>query len=114
MRQLLGAVEGGCGLTYTITASYDSALLDATSPVFYNSLYDDLRQTILQNMEQLEEYYSCIAASTINRHAILENGLRETIFDNGVRVYVNYSNEPLESPAGRVPAMSFQIQKGTA
>lgn len=114
VRQLLGAVEGGCGLTYTITASYDSALLDATSPVFYNSLYDDLRQTILQNMEQLEEYYSCIAASTINRHAILENGLRETIFDNGVRVYVNYSNEPLESPAGRVPAMSFQIQKGTA
>ena len=114
VRQVLQAVEGGCGLTYTLTAAYDGALLDAASPVFYNSRYEDLRGLILQNVKQLEDVYTRIGGASIKRHAILENGLRETLYDNGVSVYVNYSGEALESPIGRVPPQGFLAQEGAA
>lgn len=110
-RQLLQAVEGGCGLTYTVIASYDGALMDVASTAFYNSAYDDIRSQIIESMEQLSTYYQKIAGATIQRHTILENGLRETVFDNGVSVYVNYSQETLVSPDGRVPPVSFQIRE---
>lgn len=110
-RQLLRAVEGGCGLTYTVTASYDGALIDVASTAFYNSLYDDIRPQIIESMVQLSAYYQKIAGAEIRQHTILENGLRETVFSNGVCVYVNYTLENLDSPNGSVPPMSFRVRE---
>ena len=110
-RQLLQAVEGGCGLTYTVIASYEGSLIDAASTAFYNSLYDDIRPQIIESMAQLSAYYKKIAGAEIQQHTILENGLRETVFNNGVCVYVNYTQENLGSPNGSVPPMSFQVRE---
>lgn len=108
--QLLRAVESGCGLSYTLIADYDTVLLDSTSPVFYNSLYSDIKDTVIENYKSLSDYYEKIADSEIVNHTILESGIRKTVFSNGVTVYVNYSDSEILDSVGKIPAKSFLVE----
>ncbi len=107
--QLLKAVEGGMGLAYTLTAKYDTKLIDSGVPVFYNSLYSDLKDGIVSDSKMLSELYGKIGNSAIKSHKIHGSGLRETVYENGVTVFVNYSSWELNSPAGSVRAHGFLI-----
>lgn len=112
--QLLRSVESGAGLAYTLTNNYSTKLLDDTSTVFYNSLYSDLKEEIAKNYKKVAEYYEKIGNSVIVSHNILENGLRETVFENGVKAYVNYLDIDLDSGSGVVKAKSFLIGEAKA
>ena len=107
--ELLKAVEGGMGLAYTLTAKYDTKLIDSGVPVFYNSLYSDLKDGIISDSKTLSELYGKIGNSAIKSHKIHDSGLRETVYENGVTVFVNYSSGELNSPAGSVRAHGFLI-----
>lgn len=107
--QLLRSVESGAGIAYTLTNSYSTKLLDSTSPVFYNSLYSDLKDDIKESFNKVSDYYEKIGNSKISSHTIHENGLRETVFENGVKVFVNYSESDITFEAGTVPAKSFLV-----
>lgn len=113
-KQLLRAVESGCGISYTLTASYDTVLLDSNSSVFYNSLYSDIKQSVIDEAEKLSEYYEKTGNSKIASHTVLSEGLRCTVFENGVAVYVNYTDSAIDSPAGTVEANSYLIGEGIA
>ena len=106
-RLLLKAVESGCGLTYTVVKNYDKALLDVQTKEFYNSVFDDVRDVIIQNAKQLAEYYEKTNGAVIAKHSILANGLRLTEFDNGTAVYVNFGDAEADTPFGTVPAGGY-------
>lgn len=108
---ILRAVESGCALNYTVMKQWDNPLLSTAHPEFYNGVYDDVVNVIVKNNERLSEYYSKTANAQITSHRILESGARETVFDNGVKVYVNYSNDPVGSPAGEVAALDYLIME---
>lgn len=112
--QLLRAVESGAGIAYTLTNNYSTQLLNCETTVFYNSCYDDLSTEIEANYKKVYTYYEKIGNSEIVSHSILANGLRETVFANGVKVYVNYLNEAIESDLGTVDANSFLVGEATA
>ncbi len=112
--QLLQCVESGAGIAYTLTNRYATKLLDSTSGVFYNSLYSDLKKEIKTNYQKVAAFYEKIGNSEIVSHTICENGLRETVFANGVKVYVNYLNSDLETETGIVKAKSFLIEEAKA
>lgn len=109
--QLLRSVESGAGIAYTVTKAYSTKLLDSTTSLFYNSLYTDLSAEIQENYGKVADYYEKIGSSKIKTHTILENGLRETVFDNGVRVLVNYSDTELADASATVDAMSFLVEE---
>lgn len=107
----LKAVETGSGLGYTVIDSWDSAILNSNNPYFYNSVYGDLKSQICNNVKELSSYYDSISGQRIATHTILEDGLRETVFENGVVVYVNYTDKPITSPAGEVGARNYLIME---
>ena len=103
---ILKAVESGVGLSYTLIKNYDSGLKSVFD--FYHGLsYDDLKASIVSNYNNTADYYKSIKGQSIAEYNILENGLRETVFSNGVTVYVNYSDEAVSTPFGDVAAKSF-------
>ena len=112
--QLLRSVESGAGLAYTITNNYSTQLLDCNTSVFYNSLYKDLKKEIAENYKIVSGLYEKIGNSEITSHTILENGLRETVYSNGVKVYVNYLNKDLETDFGIIKAESFLVGEAKA
>ena len=109
---MLKAVEGGCGLGYTLTAKWDNRLIDSAYPVFYNSTYEDIGPIIIENYEKLKTYYDSIKGAHITSHKILNNGVRETVFDNNTTVYVNLSETALASPAGNIAPYEFKVKEG--
>lgn len=107
--QILRSVESGAGIAYTLTNDYSTKLLDSTSSVFYNSLYEDLKDDIKSVYGSVSSFYEKIGNSKIVSHKIHENGLRETVFQNGVKVFVNYRDTELTCEAGTVSQNSFLV-----
>lgn len=108
-QQLLRAVESGMGISYTLIGDYSTKLLECNSNVFYNSLYKDVKDDIINDYTLVSDYFDKISDSYISEHIILESGLRQTVFSNGVSVFVNYTDKEISSDAGIVPANSFLV-----
>ena len=113
-RIVLGAVESGIGLNYTITNQWDNVLIDAVYPYFYATLYADVKDDIIANYSELADYYKKIDGAKIVSNTIVESGVHCTVFDNGVTVYVNYNNSAVSTPAGECAAEGYIITGGVA
>lgn len=111
-KQILKAVESGCGLAYTVIGNYDKVLLDIETKSFYNSCFEDISEDIINNSNELSDYYEKIMGASIVKHTILQNGLRSTEFDNGTVVYVNYGENDAVTPFGNVSASGYVIGGG--
>lgn len=111
-KQILRAVESGTGLNYTVMNSWDNSLIDSNFPLFYTGVYNYIQDDIVNAVKSLAEYYDKIGNAHIKKHSITESGLRETVFDNGTVVYVNYSDMPLLTSKGQeVAAMGYLISE---
>ena len=108
-RAILLSVEAGYGLNYTVINNWENTLLTNFSNAFYNSEYAKIKEDILANQAELSDYYSKISGAKISAHNILASGVRETVFDNGVHVIVNFNNAPVATSAGEVAAESFVV-----
>lgn len=108
-KSLLFAVESGSGLGYTVINDWNSTLINATEPYFYNSIFNDVKADIFESSKELSDYYSKISGQHIERHSVLENGLRETVFESGITVYVNYTDEAVLTARGEVLPRDYLI-----
>lgn len=106
---LLKAVESGCGLNYTVTQRWDNSLIDANYPYFYNSVYENVKDRIISDYSKLSDYYDKILGAHIAEHAVLEENLRKTEFDNGIIVYVNYGDSSASTPDGEIGAHDYLV-----
>ena len=111
---LLGAVEGGIGLNYTVINQWDNKLIDAVYPYFYSTVYSSVKNDILAAYDSLAEYYNSINKAKIVSNTLVSSGVHCTVFDNGVTVYVNYNNAPAQSPAGEIAALNYIVTGGAA
>ena len=105
---VLKAIEGGCGLNYTLVYSVDSSLLDSEQPIFYNSRYEDLKDTIIETANRTVKFYRSVEGSEIKSHTVLGN-LRKIEYENGVTVYVNYGAEAVQTESGIVGAGDYLV-----
>ena len=100
------------GITYTVMNNYSNRLIDSNETIFYNCKYSDIKDGMISDYNSLYKYYNSVANAEIVNHQILENGLRETTFENGVKAYVNFTSENLDSPYGAVDAYGYLIKEG--
>lgn len=113
-RIVLGAVEGGVGLNYTVTNKWDNTLIDAVYPYFFGTVYEDIEDDIFETYADLSGYYESINGAKIISNTIIGSGVHCTVFDNGVTVYVNYNDSAASTPAGECAAESYIIIGGAA
>lgn len=107
---VLKALEGGAGITYALYYRYDTVLTDSRYAVFNTGDYSALKQGIVDEVNSLKEYYESIEGAAIKEHTILSDGIRQTVFDNGTVIYVNYSDTEYSLSAGKVPAHGYLLQ----
>lgn len=105
----LHAIEGGTGIGYTVSAGWDKALLNSENEYFYNRVYSELENDITDYTLKISDYLKKINGAPVKSHRVLDNGLRETVFENGVTAYVNYADKSLSSPAGEVGAHDYLV-----
>lgn len=113
-KAILGAVEGGLGLNYTLISQWDNSLINALYPYFNTSLYSSVKDDMLSTYDDLADYYESINGAKIKLSTIVASGVHCTVFDNGVTVYVNYNYEAVQTPVGEIGALDYIVTGGAA
>lgn len=105
---VLGAVEGGMGLGYTVINNWENSLIDAMYPYFYSTTYAGIKDDITAQYSDLKVYYDSIKDTTIISNDIIAPGVHCTMFKNGVKAYVNYNKSAVQTPDGEVEALGYK------
>lgn len=103
---LLKSVEAGNGLSYTVMNNFNGALRKEFD-FYHNTLYSDLKETIITDYEKVKDYLNTVKDCEITEHKITSKDLHCTEFSNGVSVYVNFGYKDAECPIGTVKPYSF-------
>lgn len=112
---ILKSVETGTGLTYTLVGDYDTNLVSSHQNVFYGSVYWDetigkgVRDDLVETVAKYKEYFDLVNGAVIVDHEIVAEDVNRTTFDNGISVYVNYSDYEFATENGTVAAGDYLI-----
>lgn len=104
---LLKSIESGCGLNYVLISNFHNEFMDYNGYEFFGSQYSDVKNSIFSDYDLLKDYYDNINGAEILSHKILENGLREVVYDNGITLFVNYTDKKQISSLGEVLPENF-------
>ncbi len=106
-KQVLLAAESGCGLGFTVTANYDNSLFTSEQKIYHSTLYSSIKEDVNKTVLEYASYFEKIEGAVITNHSIISENVRKTVFDNGVSVYVNYSDTPVETEIGTIEPCSY-------
>lgn len=106
-KQVLLAAESGCGLGFTLTGNYDNSLFTSEQKIYHSTLYSSIKEDINKTSLEYARYFEKIDGAVIINHIIISENVRKTVFDNGVSVYVNYGDTPVETEIGTVESCSY-------
>lgn len=109
---LLKAVESGCGLTYTLIANYDTDILTSDPNAFYSAVYEDNADVIKEDIKQYQSVFDAVSNETIAEHNLLSDTLRQTVYANGVTVFVNYADVDVVLYDGSIVSAKGFLMKG--
>lgn len=113
-KAILGAVESGIGLNYTLISQWDNDLINAVYPQFYSTVYSGVKDNMLSCYANLSDYYKDVKGAKIVSNTVISSGVHCTVFDNGVTVYVNYNDYSVQTPAGEIGALDYIVSGGAA
>ena len=110
---VLKAVEGGCGLSYTVGEEFDNTLLSANYKSFYGTSGDYVSGEIDRVMsEGFSDYSKAALGQKIVKHTLINKYVRSTRYENGITVYVNYSDADYVTGKITVPKNGYIMIKG--
>lgn len=104
----LQMVEAGVYPSFYLTYENSSKLLYTNSSNLFSTEYDTYKDTIAQYDKELRKVNEVTADALIIDNEKLDNGVTVVTYDNGAKVYVNYSEEAQTVGNVTVNAMSYK------
>lgn len=105
----LKLVETGIYPSFYLTYENPSELIYTNSSDVYTSQYSVYREQILSYYEELKQISELTKNSMIAGHEMTDTGVTIVTYDNGVKLYINYSETELKADNVTVPALSYVI-----
>ena len=105
----LKMVESGIYPSFYITKESSADLIYTNSSDIYSSEYSVYRDTIIEYTKELEAVNEKVAGAFITGHEIRDNGIRVVTYDNGVKIYVNYSTSEQSADGHTLAGMSYKV-----
>lgn len=107
----LKLVETGIYPSFYLTYENPSELIYTNSSDVYTSQYSVYRQQILDYYSELKEINELTKGSLITGHEINDKGITVVTYDNGVKIYINYSESDISLEGVNVPALSYVVER---
>lgn len=105
-KAIMSAIASGTGLGFALTNSYDIDLAVSKTFSLYGTVYEDNKELILNSVKLYGEYYKAINGAQINNYILNENGVTVTEFSNGVKVYVNHTENTASTEIGEIAPLT--------
>ena len=102
----LQAIATGMGLQFTLCDSLHDAVQFEEDTAYVSSRYDDWKGRIADMVNESSALLAKIGNQPIKNY-YQDGAVSFTEFENGVKVYVNYSNAAITVDGIEIPAMSF-------
>ncbi len=107
--QLLQAIEYGLMPHYMLSYQSGAELQNTTYESYYSTDYRNWLNEAASAYKIVNTVYSKIRTAKIDQFLIPQEGVYETVYDNGITVYVNYTSEPVTIGSVRVDANGYAL-----
>ncbi len=105
----LQMVESGVYPSFYLTYENSSKLIYTNSSDLYSTEYSTYKDAIKSYDEQLRELAGKVQNAYIINHEKMDNGVTAVTYDNGILVYVNYTDKDQTVNGITVTAMSYKV-----
>jgi len=106
---VLQMIETGSAPHYVFTQEPSSRMKDTGMNQFYATTYDTWKGEAVEIYNRVNEALQHVSGAEIIGHEI-SGDVRKITYDNGVTIYINYSDETESMDGKSLPAMSYEME----
>ena len=111
---LLECAEYGAGLNFTFMEADNKVLQDTTYSCYSSAGFERWKAEIIPMITRYQTEMSGLNTQTITGHEQLSEDVSVTVYQDGTRVYVNYSGTAFDTGTVQVPARDYLVERGDA
>ncbi|HEX3076691.1 MAG TPA: DUF5696 domain-containing protein, partial [Lachnospiraceae bacterium] len=105
----LKLVEMGINPSFYITYEDPSELQNTNSANLYTSKFTVYKDNIVDYYNKLKEVNEAVQGAKITGHDRYDNNLTVVTYDNGIKIYINYGEKPINVNGMTIDAMSYKV-----
>lgn len=105
----LKLIESGVYPSFYITKEDSSKLIYTNSAQIYSSKYTTYKADIIQFNEEFKQINAAVADAFMIKHERLDNGVTVIGYNNGINIYINYSNSDQTVDGYLIEAMGYKV-----
>lgn len=109
-RVVLNLIEYGAAPHYVFTWEESSKMKRTALNRYYATTYSVWKDEAVTVYQQVNEALKHVSDAQIIDHEILENQVRKVTYDNGVTIYLNYSDTAQTADGVEIPAGSYRME----
>lgn len=110
--RLLRQIEYGMAPAFAVTGCESIELYNTAQSAYFSTYYTDWQPQIKESYQVISEGLSNVWGHSIMTHKCLQEGLIQVEYDNGVRIYLNYTDKPLSANGVMVKPGGFAVTEG--
>lgn len=107
--EFLRSIEYGAYPAYVFTSASSGDLKGAYSIWYYSTDYRDWETQALEEYKRFNQALGDVQDKAIIGHRTLAPNVKETVYEGGKRIIVNYNSEEYDASGVRVPAQDFIV-----
>lgn len=105
-------IEYGAYPAYIFTHVPASEISDTYGFEYFSTEFSLWEDEAVEEYRIFNDLFSSVQDQFIVSHRFITGSVRETIYENGTRIYVNYGDESYRDQELEVPAQGYKIMKG--
>lgn len=105
----LQMVESGVYPSFYLTYENSSALIYTNSSDLFSTQFDIYKDTVIEYDAALRAIAEKVEGAFVIDHVKLDNGVTKVTYDNGVVIYVNYSENSATVDGVTIDALSYKV-----
>lgn len=110
--EFLKCIEYGAGLNYTFFAADGKVLQDTTHSNYYGSTYASWAEEFAEDVTAYQAAAAGLNQQRIVSHQRLDDDVAITCYEDGTKVYVNYSDTSRTVDGTLVNARDYTVERG--
>ena len=112
LQEFLKCVETGAGLNFTFMAEDAMILQDTMHSSLFGSTYEKWKNDAMDMILRYQKDTAGLNQLRIVNHQQINDDVTETTYEDGTKIYVNYSNSNYDEFGRQIPARDYIVERG--
>jgi hypothetical protein len=109
-KTVLQLIEAGASPHYVFTWEESSEMKMTALNRYYTTTFANWEEDAVEAYNTINEALKEVSGAAIVEHEILSSNVRRITYDNGVVIYVNYSDQAETADGLEIPAMGYRLE----